>query len=248
MDLRNELFALLAGEAGPPQFFCAGTLVQSKADLALEVAGVGPVRLPLDAAGAAALKPPAGPAAMAPFGRGEETVTDESVRHTWQLEPGQFTLSGKGECRCVTAACQGSFCGSAHDAREPCRHGKIARDPNRSDWCGAWILHAAMPLVWHPQTGKLRCVRQWRRQRKPWASPLRQVSVEHVLAGSAAVLFCKHALRCGFVHHLGWPCRMLQQQMLRHGMAAPSLAVQRWRLSCTSCWCTSLAPSSRQAV
>ena len=65
----------------------------------LEVAGVGPVRLPLDAAGAAALKPPAGPAAMAPFGRGEETVTDEGVRHNRQLEPGQFTLTGKGECR-----------------------------------------------------------------------------------------------------------------------------------------------------
>ncbi|PRW20980.1 hypothetical protein C2E21_8410 [Chlorella sorokiniana] len=75
----------------------AQALQQSKAAPGLEVAGVGAVRLPLDAAGAAALKPPSGPAAMAPFGRGEETVTNESVRHTWQLEPAQFTLSGEAE-------------------------------------------------------------------------------------------------------------------------------------------------------
>lgn len=99
MEVPDELHALLSGGAGPPQFFCAGPLPSKAATaLRLEVTGVGPVRLPLDAAGAAALSPSAGgPAALAPFGRGEETVTDESVRRTWQLEPSQLTLGGEGE-------------------------------------------------------------------------------------------------------------------------------------------------------
>ena len=31
-------------------------------------------------------------ASQAPFGRGEETIVDTSVRCTWQLDPEQFTI------------------------------------------------------------------------------------------------------------------------------------------------------------
>ena len=32
-------------------------------------------------------------ASQAPFGRGEDTIIDTSVRNTWQLSPSQFTIN-----------------------------------------------------------------------------------------------------------------------------------------------------------
>ncbi|MDK1341876.1 hypothetical protein QNO09_00770 [Streptomyces sp. 378] len=54
------------------------------AGLGLEVAGVGPVRLPLRAPRVKRLISVARPAL---FGRGEETLSDTSVRDTWQISP-----------------------------------------------------------------------------------------------------------------------------------------------------------------
>ena len=50
--------------------------------LSLEVDGFGPVRLPVTPAKARKLISLSGPAR---FGRGEETLTDPDVRHTWEI-------------------------------------------------------------------------------------------------------------------------------------------------------------------
>ncbi|MFF1820118.1 hypothetical protein ACFVWG_22635 [Kribbella sp. NPDC058245] len=55
----------------------------------LEVAGVGMVNFPVRAPLAKKLIAVARPAK---FGRGEETLTDTSVRDTWELTPDQLTL------------------------------------------------------------------------------------------------------------------------------------------------------------
>jgi hypothetical protein len=34
---------------------------------------------------------------LAPFGRGEQTVVNPEVRHTWQLDPTQFSITNPGE-------------------------------------------------------------------------------------------------------------------------------------------------------
>src|SRR6266545_3180290 len=56
----------------------------------LEVAGLGPVGLPLTAAQVPALKKMC---RQAPYGKGEETIVDTSVRRVWQLEPDKFSLT-----------------------------------------------------------------------------------------------------------------------------------------------------------
>ena len=59
--------------------------------LTLHVADVGPVTLPVRAAQAKRLIAVARPAL---FGQGEETLSDTSVRDTWELTPDQVTLAG----------------------------------------------------------------------------------------------------------------------------------------------------------
>ena len=55
-------------------------------------------------------------ASQAPFGRGEETIVDTSVRCTWQLDPEQFTIksldSTKKLHELVTRVQEGLLCGS----------------------------------------------------------------------------------------------------------------------------------------
>ncbi|MDT0202243.1 2OG-Fe(II) oxygenase [Nocardioides sp. AE5] len=61
------------------------------AGVTLSVDGVGPVKLPVGAPQERALVSVARPAM---FGRGEETLTDTSVRDTWELTADQVTLGG----------------------------------------------------------------------------------------------------------------------------------------------------------
>src|SRR3954471_13581939 len=61
--------------------------------LLLEVSGIGPVTLPVRAPLAKKLTTVARPAM---FGRGEKTLTDTSVRDTWELTPNQVRLGGPG--------------------------------------------------------------------------------------------------------------------------------------------------------
>jgi hypothetical protein len=56
----------------------------------LEVAGLGPIGLPLTPEQAEALKQHC---EQAPYGKGEETVVDTSVRRVWRLTPDRFTLT-----------------------------------------------------------------------------------------------------------------------------------------------------------
>ncbi|HEX4610645.1 MAG TPA: 2OG-Fe(II) oxygenase [Urbifossiella sp.] len=56
----------------------------------LEVTGLGPVGLPLMARQAEELK---AHCRQAPYGKGEKTIVDASVRRVWQLEPDRFALT-----------------------------------------------------------------------------------------------------------------------------------------------------------
>ncbi|MEP6649871.1 MAG: 2OG-Fe(II) oxygenase [Lapillicoccus sp.] len=77
----REKLARVLGEAGPAAAY--GTQLQlDPADLLLEVVGVGRVGLPLSAAQAKELCDLGRPAR---FGRGERTMTDRTVRDTWEI-------------------------------------------------------------------------------------------------------------------------------------------------------------------
>jgi predicted 2-oxoglutarate/Fe(II)-dependent dioxygenase YbiX len=86
---RDELLDILKHTGGPGDFATGGLLADAGMP-GLEVAGLGPVGLPLEARTAGELK---ARCVMAPFGKGARTERDETVRHTWQLEPSQFELT-----------------------------------------------------------------------------------------------------------------------------------------------------------
>ncbi|MGK4580364.1 2OG-Fe(II) oxygenase [Kitasatospora sp. HPMI-4] len=86
---RERLAQLLGGSKVTGAF--SAQLEAPVHGLGLEVAGIGPVSLPLRAPQAKKLIMVARPAM---FGRGEETLSDASVRDTWQISRDQVTLGG----------------------------------------------------------------------------------------------------------------------------------------------------------
>src|SRR5262245_35767820 len=87
-DVSRGLIAALAKIDRPGTFAVQGS---APAVLpGLEVKGLGPVGLPLTADQAAALKKLCD---QAPYGKGERTLVDTSVRRVWRLEPERFTLA-----------------------------------------------------------------------------------------------------------------------------------------------------------
>lgn len=86
-DLCSELDSVEAG-----LFASSGKLTESNPGLFLH--GLGHVGLPLSIWDAPIVK---SAATLAPYGKGEETVVDVSVRHTWQLSPSAFALVNPGE-------------------------------------------------------------------------------------------------------------------------------------------------------
>src|SRR3954451_4570493 len=80
----RERLARLLRDSEQAVSFSAQLLVPPHV-LQLEVSGIGPVSLPVRAPLAKKLIATARPAM---FGRGEETLTDTSVRDTWELTPG----------------------------------------------------------------------------------------------------------------------------------------------------------------
>src|SRR3954467_8787955 len=56
----------------------------------LEVAGLGPIGLPLNDKQAKALKKHCH---QAPYGKGEKTLVDTKVRRVWRMEPDRFSLT-----------------------------------------------------------------------------------------------------------------------------------------------------------
>ncbi|MGE5289775.1 MAG: 2OG-Fe(II) oxygenase, partial [Micromonosporaceae bacterium] len=88
----RERLARLLDDSEPAGSFSAQLLAPAHF-LQLEVTGVGPVSLPVRALQAKKLIAVARPAM---FGRGEETLTDTSVRDTWEITPDHITLGGPG--------------------------------------------------------------------------------------------------------------------------------------------------------
>ncbi|MGL5809044.1 MAG: 2OG-Fe(II) oxygenase [Nocardioides sp.] len=86
---RARLARVLAGSE-PPKADSAMLRLPGDA-LVLEVAGLGPVSTPIRAAQARRLAEVARPAK---FGRGEKTLSDPSVRDTWELTPDQVEIGG----------------------------------------------------------------------------------------------------------------------------------------------------------
>lgn len=86
----RERLARLLDDTEPTGSFSAQLLAPARS-LQLTVSGVGPVALPVRAPLAKKLIAAARPAR---FGRGERTLTDTSVRDTWELTPDQVTLGG----------------------------------------------------------------------------------------------------------------------------------------------------------
>ena len=77
----------------PPAGSFAPSLLAPAHLLELEVSGVGPVPLPVRAPLAKKL---IAAARKAMCGRSELTLSDTSVRDTWELAPDQITLGGSG--------------------------------------------------------------------------------------------------------------------------------------------------------
>ena len=89
-SLTTELAEILDTVQRPGDFYTTGTL-----DIfapRLEVAGVGPIALPLLSVQAQQLLAVAEPA---PYGRGEATLIDADVRRTWQIDPARVQIGGR---------------------------------------------------------------------------------------------------------------------------------------------------------
>ena len=86
----KPLEELLSGVKRTGDFFVHGALELPMPKV--EIEGVGVLSFPVPPAQIAAL---IGAATRAPYGRGEATILDESVRKVWQVTPDQVRLSGK---------------------------------------------------------------------------------------------------------------------------------------------------------
>ncbi|KKY17947.1 putative 2og-fe oxygenase superfamily protein [Diplodia seriata] len=89
-EVRANLVDLLDNVKSPGTFAFSMNLKTDFVDPKITVGGVGPVQLPLTPDAARAI---AQACHQAPFGRGEETVVDPSVRNTWELNPGNFSIA-----------------------------------------------------------------------------------------------------------------------------------------------------------
>jgi hypothetical protein len=104
-DLK-PLEELLSGARRPGDFFVHGSLETPVPRV--EVDGVGVMSFPVPEAQIQQLTQQA---TRAPYGRGAETIHDESVRKTWQLPASQVRIGGKVwenfsqfHCACVNVA------------------------------------------------------------------------------------------------------------------------------------------------
>ncbi len=81
----------LLGTVRRPGDFCTSGTVELLAP-SLEIAGIGPIALPLLPLQAEQL---AAAAERAPFGRGQDTLIDTTVRRTWQFGPDKVRITGR---------------------------------------------------------------------------------------------------------------------------------------------------------
>ena len=73
-------------------FATSGTFALPGLSAKIEIASVGTIGLPLHPVMAKYVKDTV--AEKAPFGRGPETLLDDSVRKAWQIDPSQVTMTG----------------------------------------------------------------------------------------------------------------------------------------------------------
>jgi predicted 2-oxoglutarate/Fe(II)-dependent dioxygenase YbiX len=90
IDINDDLAEVLKTIRRPGDFFAGGAFDLIPPGITVE--GVGPLALPVLPEQAALL---IAAAEMAPYGRGEKTIVDTSVRRSWQIEPGRVRFSGK---------------------------------------------------------------------------------------------------------------------------------------------------------
>jgi hypothetical protein len=88
MEASDSVLSALSAITGTGKFHSSG--VAPFFFPGLEVEGVGEIAFPLPASQAKELAAGAEPA---PFGKGEETIHDESVRKCWQLDAARFSIS-----------------------------------------------------------------------------------------------------------------------------------------------------------
>src|SRR5262245_16250565 len=86
--VQQKLLETLAKIDRPGTFCTSGPLPPTLPGL--EVAGVGPVALPLEKRQAAALKKRA---RQAPYGKGTQTLVDTDVRRVWEIDADQIVLA-----------------------------------------------------------------------------------------------------------------------------------------------------------
>lgn len=130
-DLK-PLEELLSGVRRPGDFFVPGSIETPMPRG--EVEGVGLLSFPVPEAQVHQIVQQA---TRAPYGRGEETLHDESVRKTWQLPASQVHIGGKTWERTFTqllnAVVAGLGCATAKTIR---RSGNtFARIRFAPDWC-----------------------------------------------------------------------------------------------------------------
>jgi len=89
-SITTQLVELLSTVRRPGDFCTSGTIELLAPSL--EVEGVGPVALPLLPLQAEQL---AAVAAPAPYGRGQDTLVDTTVRRTWQIGPDKVHIRGR---------------------------------------------------------------------------------------------------------------------------------------------------------
>src|SRR6266436_127409 len=86
--IRQELLETLSKIDRPGTFCTSGPLPPTLPGL--EVAGVGPISLPLEKQQAAAIKKRAH---QAPYGKGTKTLVDTDVRRVWEIDAEQVSLA-----------------------------------------------------------------------------------------------------------------------------------------------------------
>ena len=102
MDPRQRLAQLLGALGGRGSFSARRTATPD--DLHIDVTGVGPVPMPVSTATAKQLIAVARPAQ---YGRGEQTLTDATVRHTWQVPTSRVRIDKRQWNRTLTPVLDG---------------------------------------------------------------------------------------------------------------------------------------------
>jgi len=159
VDYNHELKPLedlLSGVERPGDFFVSGKLEAPMPKV--EVEGVGVLSFPVPAAQIKEIIPQA---VRAPYGRGEDTILDTSVRNVWQLTPAKVRLGGKSWERCfqhiLSAVAGGLGCGGVNMSAELYKllvydegsFFKEHRDTEKSDGMFGTLVVVLPSSFWH---------------------------------------------------------------------------------------------------